>query len=92
MNERNVAALASLLTEYIKGVDEFRAKASYVPTTAEQEGRMAAEFVIARGGVLVPSALTDDDCDYIGATQYEDARDTVEMRAVLERVARGETP
>jgi hypothetical protein len=71
MNERNVAALAALLEEWWCGDG----------TATEAIARF-----LASKGVLVPSALTDEDCEREFISIPEDAH---EVRAALERIAKG---
>lgn len=81
MNERNVKALAALIRE-VDGAHELGAGA-------------LAELLASRG-VLVPSALTDDEAYELGCTsdftvgrERDLPRTAPAVRAELERIARG---
>ena len=90
MNQRNVEALASLLQEagIRHGLDKGYSD--------------LAEWLASRG-VLVPSALTDDELDRLPGLDSEYYGESVYMateaphirkacRSALERIARGEQP
>jgi aryl-alcohol dehydrogenase-like predicted oxidoreductase len=76
MNERNRDALAALFER------RFRLGGT-------QPSQLVAEWLIERGGVVVPSAMTDEDCADLF---FESAGrpPAHEIRARLERIARGE--
>jgi hypothetical protein len=77
MNERNVEALTKLILE------EWTATVNILESLPG--------FLASRG-VLVPSALTDEDANRI-ETEAEDRMflGPEEVRATLERIAKGET-
>ncbi len=87
-NDANIAALAVLMAEQLWGVEVHPDSA----TAAQLRER--AEFLASRG-VLVPSAITDDEANDasetgFSAVTHEFEYRPAEFRAALERIARGD--
>lgn len=86
MNTKNVDALAAIV---LAMAEEFGSDLDGLEWDAPAQQRIAAW--LADQGVLVPAALTLDDCDAIDRAShdpYDGALLEAEMRAALERVAR----
>jgi hypothetical protein len=83
MNKANVEALAVILRE-IDGLEGV-----YI----ESEGGdvMEVALALASRGVLVPSALTEDELSVV-LQRAEQADDFETLRSELERIAKGEAP
>lgn len=91
MNQRNVDALTAILKEPIDLSDGPPGR----PVLDAKKASFIARWLAYRG-VLVPSALTDDECRKAGGAmmdgyECEFTEDgAIEMRAELERIAKGE--
>jgi hypothetical protein len=82
-NEKNVAALFSIL-----GWDANAAFSRIIRDEVTAAETMEFAKALTACGVLVPSALTDGECGdiwFAGESRY-----TPDMRAVIERIAKGE--
>jgi hypothetical protein len=88
MNQRNVEALAALLARspweiVLRDEDRRAVDEDAVSTTL-------AEWLASRG-VLVPSALTDEDAAVIGRTEARAGFLALNVSRALDRIAKGET-
>lgn len=93
MNERNVAALAAIYSGLLDAIAE-RALSGEPAPTAQEAGRIVAEFFAGRGA-LVPASLSEHEIGQVvnlcGCSEGDtDWYGHEHLVTTLERIAKGE--